>query len=203
MTLRRTAPAAPLLLLAYGLLRLFDGLDGVRGPGVAQTLGHLAFVGALLAFVVLVAAVPPLVRRGGGQVAAAALAATIAGAACLLWSVTDVLSPLLRAPLPVPVEIAGPLLFSLGMLTVLGLLVAARRVPAWSPLLFGAGVVTALIDLDFLPFAALILLAALAPLARPDRPLSAVPASRDLLVAGAVPGAHRSLSSVGAAGHDM
>ncbi|GAA4951678.1 hypothetical protein GCM10025331_45260 [Actinoplanes utahensis] len=193
--MRRAAPAAPLLLLAYSLFRLFDGADGVSGPGPAQPLGHLVFAGALLMFVALAAAVHAYVPRRGRHVAATGLAATISGAACFLWTVIDVLSPALRAPLPTPFAIAGPLLFSLGMSILLGLLVAARQAPVWSPLLFGAGIATALIDIDFLPFAALILLAALAPLARPDRnvtvehalsiPSVAYRPSRPLLTVGA------------------
>ena len=67
VTVRRSALAAPVLLLAYGLLRLIDGLDGIHGPGLAWTLGHLAFAAAMVLFGVLApgsfAAVLP--RRSG------------------------------------------------------------------------------------------------------------------------------------------
>ena len=38
--------AAPLLVLAYGVIRILDGLDGSRGPGLAWTSGHIAFMAA-------------------------------------------------------------------------------------------------------------------------------------------------------------
>ncbi|MFC7646417.1 hypothetical protein ACFQX6_41970 [Streptosporangium lutulentum] len=43
--------AAPLLVMAYGVIRILDGLDGSRGPGLAWTSGHLAFMAALILFV--------------------------------------------------------------------------------------------------------------------------------------------------------
>ena len=45
--------AAPLLALTYGIIRILDGLDGSRGPGLAWTTGHLAFLGALGMFVLV------------------------------------------------------------------------------------------------------------------------------------------------------
>jgi hypothetical protein len=169
VTVRHVAMDAPILLLAYGLLRLVDGLDGAHGPGLAWNLGHLAFFAAMLLFGVLAAAVRPLVPSGARTIASVAVGAAAAGVVCFLWVIAGDISVAFReaAPLPEPLGLAGPLLFSLGMLTLLGLLVAARRVPVWSPLLFGAGVAAIIIDIDFLPLAALILLAALSPLARP------------------------------------
>jgi hypothetical protein len=73
-------------------------------------------------------------------------------------------------PMPAPLAAAGPILFTLGMLTLLGLMVAARRVPVWSPLVFGAGIVLVTVNLDLLPLAALLLVGALAPLARRRAP---------------------------------
>ena len=51
MTFRPAFIAAPVLVMGYGIVRLVDGLDGVRGPGPAWTIGHLAFLGALIAFI--------------------------------------------------------------------------------------------------------------------------------------------------------
>ncbi|MDI6097137.1 hypothetical protein QLQ12_00755 [Actinoplanes sp. NEAU-A12] len=174
-TVRHLAMEAPVLLLAYGLLRLIDGLDGARGPGLVWTLAHMMFFAAMVLFGVLAAAVRPLVPAGARTVATVAAGAVVAGVACFLWVIAGDLSVAFReaAPLPEPLWIAGPLLFSLGLLALLGLLVAARRVPVWSPLLLGAGVAAIIIDIDFLPPAALILLAALSPLARPAREGSA------------------------------
>ncbi|WP_433795156.1 hypothetical protein [Actinoplanes sp. CA-252034] len=169
VTVRHAAVDAPILLLAYGLLRLIDGLGGPYPRGLAWDLAHLALFAAMVLFGVLAVAVRPLVPSGAHWLAALAAAMTVAGTACVLWGAAGLLAPEFGAasPLPEPLRIAGPLLFALGMLTLLGLLVAARSAPAWSPLLFGAGIAAMIIDADLLLPAAIILLAALAPLARP------------------------------------
>jgi hypothetical protein len=164
-TVRHVALYAPLLLLAYGLLHLIDGLDGSYGPGFAQNLSYLAFLAAMVLFGVLAAAVRPLVAPSARTVAAVAATVTLAGTACFLWAIAGDLTG--AFPDATPVRIAGLLLLALGMLTLLGLLVAARHTPAWSPLLFGAGIAAIIIDVGYLPLGALIVLAALAPLARP------------------------------------
>ncbi|MBG0567281.1 hypothetical protein [Actinoplanes aureus] len=168
VTVRQAAMDAPLLLLAYGVLRLADGFDGDRGPGLAWNLGHLAFFAAMVLFGVLAASLVALAPAGARRVASVAAAVTVFGVACFLWVITGDLSPGFRQamPLPAALEAAGPMAFTLGMLTLLGLLVAARAVPVRSPLLFGAGIVAVTVHLDLLPLAALLLLAALAPLAR-------------------------------------
>ncbi|MEV4278925.1 hypothetical protein [Actinoplanes xinjiangensis] len=165
---RRAAVGAPMLLLAYGLLRLLGGLDGTYRQGLAWNLALPALFASMVLFGVLAAAVRPLVPSGARAAAALAAVATVAGTVCFVWAATGLLSTAAGEAAPTPVRIAGPLLFSLGMLTILGLLVAARHAPAWSPLLFGAGIAAMLIDADSLAPAALILLAALAPLARPS-----------------------------------
>lgn len=168
-TVRHAALDAPLLLLAYGLLRLVDGLDDTHDQGLLWTFAQLALFASMALFAILATAVRKLVPPGARTLAAVAASATAAGVICFLWTVTGALSPGFggATPLPGTLRIAGPLLFSLGLLTLLGLLVAARRAPAWSPLLFGAGVAAMIIDAVAVPPAALILLAALAPLARP------------------------------------
>jgi hypothetical protein len=168
-TVRHAALDAPLLLLAYGLLRLIDGLDDTYRHGLAWNLAHLALFASMVVFAVLATALRKLAPPGARPVAVLAAAVTVAGVVCFLWTVVGSLSPAMgeATPLLGSLRIVGPLLFSFGMLTLLGLLVATRHAPAWSPLLFGAGVAMMLIDADAEPPAALILLAALAPLARP------------------------------------
>ncbi len=185
VTVRHAAVDAPLLLLVYGVARVFDGLDGSYDPGTLPwTIGHLAFFGAMVLFGLLAVTVRPLVPASARPLAAIAATVTIAGVACFLWTTTGDLSPAFQQarPLPETLQAAGPLLFALGMLTVLGLLVAARQAPTWSPLLFGAGVAAVIIDIGFLPFAALILLASLAPLARPTRGAAQVPPTRHTMI---------------------
>ncbi|MFI1994031.1 hypothetical protein [Actinoplanes sp. NPDC020271] len=169
--IRRTALAAPVLLLLYGMLRFADGLDGHRGPGLLWNAGHVAFFAAMALFGVLAAGVreqfPPHHR-----VATVATGMTFAGVLCFLWVIAGDLSTTLRhdAPIPDVLETVGPMLFPLGVLILFGLLVAGRRLPVWTPLLFGAGIAAITVDLDLLPFAALGIFAALTPLQRAAGP---------------------------------
>src|SRR5262245_37920516 len=45
--------AAPVLMFAYGVIRILDGLDGERGPGPAWTVGHLLFIVAMVMFLLV------------------------------------------------------------------------------------------------------------------------------------------------------
>ncbi|GAA2701546.1 hypothetical protein [Actinoplanes palleronii] len=168
VTVRRAALAAPALLLLYGILRFADGLDGHRGSGPLWNLGHLAFFAGMVLFGFLAVGLRGLVPPSGHRLATVATVAALAGVACFLWVITGDLSAGFRtaAPLPAELEMAGPMLFPLGVLVLFGLLVAARRLPVWTPLLFGAGIAAITVDLDLLPFAALVILAALTPLRR-------------------------------------
>jgi hypothetical protein len=169
--IRRTALAAPAFLLLYGVLRFADGLDGHRGSGLFWNVGHLAFFAAMVLFGVLAVALHGMLAHPR-RVATAATAAALAGVLCFLWVIAGDLSKAFREhlPLPGPLETAGPMLFPLGVLALFGLLVAARRVPVWTPLLFGAGLAAITVDLDLLPFGALAVLVALSPLRHADRP---------------------------------
>jgi hypothetical protein len=168
---RRTALAAPALMLLYGVLRFADGLDGHRGTGLFWNVGHVAFFAAMVLFGLLAVALHGMLPRPR-RVATAATAAALAGVLCFLWVIAGDLSGAFReyAPLPGPLEAAGPMLFPVGVLVLFGLLVAARRVPVWTPLLFGAGIAAITVDLDLLPFGSLAILVALQPLRRVARP---------------------------------
>jgi hypothetical protein len=165
--MRSTTFAAPLALLAYGVLRWIDGLDGHRKDGLAWDLGHLCFFASMVLFGLLAVM---LCRRvpAGRPLAHLAAGSALTGVACMLWVITGDLSEGFRRslPLPEPLRVAGPALFVLGMVVLLSLRVAAGRMPVWSPVLFFAGYAAITIDLDLLPFAALVILAAVAPLAR-------------------------------------
>ncbi len=171
------AVAAPLLLLAYGLLRLLDGLDGSHGPGLAWNLGHLAFLAAVVAFGVLVVGLrrmAPTATRRDRLGATAATTTALAGLAAFCWVILGDLLPTWKAaaPLPDPLYAAGPLCFLLGLLVLLVQLavVAPRRLSAWSPLLVLAGFAPIVVDLNLLPVGALLLLAGLAPIRHVRRP---------------------------------
>lgn len=169
---RIAAVAAPVLLLLYGMLRLVDGLDGSYGPGIAWDMGHTLFFVAFLFFGILLlglgmfSAVATVRAR---LLAYPAMVAGLFGVACFLWVILGDLFPGLgdTAPLPEPLEMIGPLLFQLGLLTLLIMMVAARprRLAAWSPPLVFVGFLLIAANLDLLPVGALLVLAGLAPLA--------------------------------------
>ncbi|MEU3950936.1 hypothetical protein AB0F45_01220 [Streptomyces achromogenes] len=164
----------PLLLLSYGVLRLIDGMDGHHGPGLAWNMGHLCFLAAFLLLGVLVRELRALIPATTARMRTAAGAATAAGlfgAACFVWVILGDLFPALSdtAPLPAPLQLAGPLAFQLGLLTLLIMLVTTRprQLPIWSPALAFVFFLLITVNLDLLPLAALILMAALTPLTRP------------------------------------
>lgn len=150
------AVGGPSFLLAYGLLRLVDGLDGSHGPGWAWNVGHFFFLVAFLMFGALIWKL-----RHASAVAATA---GLAGCAAFLWVILGDLFGDLPG-LPDPVMIAGPVLFQAGVLALLTVLAVRRSVPVWSPVLVLAGFVLFMVNLDLLPLGALLLLAGLSPLA--------------------------------------
>jgi hypothetical protein len=90
-----------------------------------------------------------------------ATVAALAGSAAFVWVI---LGDLFDAfpDLPDPLMIAGPLLFQLGLLTLLTLMAVRHELPAWSPVLALIGFVLFMVDLDLLAFGALLLLGGLA-----------------------------------------
>ncbi|MCA2216237.1 hypothetical protein [Jidongwangia harbinensis] len=158
---RFCAVTAPALMLLYGVLRFFDGLDDVRG-GWLWDVGHVAFFVAMILFAVLA-----LRLRTPSALSNAATAAVLIGAACFLWVIAGDLSEGFQsaAPLPGPLQLIGPLLFQFGLLTLLVL----RRLPWWSPALVLGGFVALAVNLDLLPLASLLVWAGLAPLAVQSR----------------------------------
>jgi len=169
---RFCAFAAPALMLAYGLLRVVDGLDGDRHNGPAWDLGHLAFFVAIVLFAVLAVALRALDR--GSVVVSAATVAVLAGAVCFLWVIVGDLSESFQqaAPLPAPLDLLGPLVFEIGLLTLLVRLVIARRLPLWSPIVVFLGFASIAVNLDLLPIGSAMVLAALLPLALSREPLA-------------------------------
>jgi hypothetical protein len=156
-------------MVAYGILRWIDGLDGHRKGGPAWNVGHVAFFAAIVLFAVLAVGLRRSVvadAPGRGMLAGVAAGAVLVGAACFLWVIAGDLSGAFRdaAPLPGVLAAAGPALFQAGLLTLLVLLVVARRLPVWSPVLVLVGFVGIAASLDLLPVASLAVAAGLAPL---------------------------------------
>lgn len=169
---RFSALAAPVLLLLYGVLRLIDGLDGDHGSGLAWDLGHVLFFIAFLLLGVLIIGMWQLVPAATVRqriVAGVAMLLGMFGVGCFLWVIAGDLFASFRdaAPLPDALEMVGPLLFQIGVLTLLVLLAAARprRLPVWSPPLVLVGFLLFAVNLDLIPVGALLVLAGLAPLA--------------------------------------
>lgn len=190
MHLRSAFVAAPVLLFAYGVIRILDGLDGSRGPGPAWTVGHLAFLGALAAFVPVFSHLRALI---GGRLAGATAAVGYAGMAALAvqfaidlavgFAAADKaeMSTLFDRVQSVPgiipvVYVIGPNLFFVALLALAVELAVARRVKAWVPVLVLADVTLPLVDKDFIPVGAILLLIAFLPLIRRPTPPTPLPA---------------------------
>jgi hypothetical protein len=173
--------AAPLLVLSYGLIRIVDGFDGSRGPGLAWTTGHLAFLAALAVFV-------PILRQlrtmaGRGLIATIWTVIALAGIAALtVQFVIDIVVGFLAADhaemarlsglvsdvpgVEAAVYAGGPSLFYTGMLALFVELAVRRQVAYWIPVLVLVGSVLPIIDKDLLPIGAALLLISYVPVAR-------------------------------------
>lgn len=162
---------APVLLFVYGVLRLIDGWDGHHDKdGALWNVGHVCFFVAFTLLAVLTVHVyralrPVHVTPARRIVTPAATVAGVFGAGCFLWVIVGDLFPSFP-DLPDALQIAGPVLFQLGMLTLLVLLVLARLIPAWSPVLVVAAFAAIGVNLDLIPLAAALLFAGLMPLGR-------------------------------------
>lgn len=193
ITLTRIAClGAPLFLLGYGVAHLIDGLDGSYGPGPAWTIGHLLFLVALLLLVgVLFAMRAALPRhRAAAVIATGAVVVGVVGLLAFIRGVVIDLIVGLQADdrpamnrlyphyatfpgglpkgLTSAFDTVGPVCLIVGLLTlsILLAILPPRRLRWWSPVLAAAGFVAISVDLDLLLLFGLLLLLALAPLAR-------------------------------------
>ena len=129
--MRSITIAAPMLLLGYGVARFLDGLNGTRHDGPAWTVGHVLFFAGIALFAVQATALAQRAREHRA-LASAALVPTYLGALCFLWVITGDLV----AGFPELPGIAGgigPVLFGIGMTTLLTVHAVARRLPYWCP----------------------------------------------------------------------
>jgi hypothetical protein len=188
MNLRNAFLAAPALLGAYGVIRIIDGLDGSRGPGVAWTVGHLAFLAAMVLFVPIFLAM----RRMAGRTALATISMVsgIAGIVTLFIQFSidivvgfmaadreamgDLFDQVQAVPGLEPIVYeGGPILFYLGQLVLVILLAVAGRVKFWTPLLVLVDLILPFVDKDLIPIGAIFLLISFLPLARQSAPCTA------------------------------
>ncbi|MFZ3570033.1 hypothetical protein ACOKM5_23795 [Streptomyces sp. BH097] len=171
----------PVLFAAYGGIRILDGLDGERGPGVAWTVGHLCFVAALGFFVRGWAAARRRFTGRRDQWAVVGLGAVVAGAIALTVQFgVDLVTGLMAANHAEMAELSdtfgqlpgaealfysfGPMLFFVGQVILILRLFALRAVPLWAPCLVFAATLAPFGSKDLMPVAALLLLAGYAPL---------------------------------------
>ncbi|MEU7743643.1 hypothetical protein [Nonomuraea sp. NPDC049158] len=171
--------AAPLLVLTYGLLRIIDGLDGVRGPGLAWTAGHLAFLGALTLFIPIFWEMRRMLGRSA--LATTALVVGVVGIGCaaaqfaidiivgFLAADHDAMGPMFEQVKAVPgvslaVYGAGPILFYVAQLSFAALLAGNRLVKVWVPVVVLAEIVLSAVNLDLIPVGAILLLVSFLPL---------------------------------------
>ncbi|MER5944764.1 hypothetical protein ABT127_01730 [Streptomyces sp. NPDC001904] len=173
---------APTLFGAYGVVRLLDGLDGTKGPGLAWTTGHLCFLVGLGFFVRAFVAMRAAAGRSD-RWATAGLVAAVAGSFALAVQFgVDIVTGLMAADhaemgrlsdtfgsLP-GAELAfyavGPMFFFIGQVVLAVRLYALRRLPVWAPCLVFAASLLPLTTKDLIPLGAVLLLLGYAPLWR-------------------------------------
>ncbi|NUT47451.1 MAG: hypothetical protein HOV94_09120 [Saccharothrix sp.] len=174
--------AAPLLVLAYGVFRIVDGFDGERGPGPAWTIGHLAFVGALVLFIGIFRHMRGLI---GPKARITAVVATLGAVALIGQFSVDLVAGFMASDHATMAGISreirtlpgvsalfydlGPYLFYLGQLVLVVQLAMGRHVRLWTPLLVLADLAMPFIDKDLIPVGATLLLISFTPLALASR----------------------------------
>ncbi|MFD1940395.1 MULTISPECIES: hypothetical protein [Nonomuraea] len=180
--------AAPLFVLAYGVLRIIDGFDGERGPGFAWTAGHLAFLAALALFVPIFLEMRRMAGRGAfatGSVVVAFVGIASVSTQFAIDIVVGLLSPdhaamgtHFDAVQSIPgvefaVYSALPFLFYLAQVALIIQLAVQRKVKAWTPILVVLDFGLPIIEKDLIPLGAILLLISFVQLARQVGPRSA------------------------------
>lgn len=181
MNARTVFLAAPLLTFAYGVIRILDGLDGSRGPGVAWTTGHLAFMAAMVMFLFVFGHLRRLAGRDLLSTVTVVVGAV--GALALLTQFgIDVMAGLMADDHAAMSEITrgirgnsfvslavydvGPYLFYIGQLALVVQVAAMRRIAAWTPVLVLFDLVLPLVDKDLIPVGAAVLLVSFVSIAK-------------------------------------
>jgi len=176
---------APIFLVLYGVAHMIDGLDGNYGPGIAWTLGHIMFLSGMLTFALVLVG---LHRRIGQDTAKHKLIAGLALVCGLIGLsvfvrviIIDIITGLRAGDHADMASISarlnaypsagleryynvGPLLFQLGMLTLMIQMVVLHRLPWWGPVLLLAGFLLLGFNLNLLVPGALLIGCALMPL---------------------------------------
>lgn len=196
---RITFHLAPALMLAYGAVRLVDGLDGQHGPGPAWTAGHLIFLGSLVLYGGVIAGLYGRVRAAAGGTARRVTAGVVTAVAAfglatfVRVAIVDIVVGLraadaaeksmladryahVPAVLPQALYEIGPAFFMLGLVALLIQLAVVtpgrKAVAALSPVLVALGFVVIMLDLDLLPAGAALIWLALVRFTREQGPSS-------------------------------
>ncbi|HYQ67281.1 hypothetical protein [Actinophytocola sp.] len=173
MNVRLPFIAAPVLVFAYGLIRIVDGFDGERGPGLAWTVGHLAFILAMVMFLLVFR---HLHRLAGRDTLATVtrVVATLGALALIGQFGVDIVTGLLADDHARMAEISrsvhrnhlvslaiydvGPYLFYAGQFVLVLQLAVTRRIAGWTPVLVLIDLLMPLVDKDLIPIGAAALL---------------------------------------------
>ncbi|MBQ1119834.1 hypothetical protein [Streptomyces sp. B15] len=172
---------APLLTLAYGVIRILDGLDGQRGPGLAWTAGHLVFIGAMALFIVAFAQM----RQGAGRnmlsTVLAVLGSIGAVALSIQFGIDIIAGALTHDALSMSIKTAelreashtallaydvGPYLFYVSQVAIVAQLAVMRRIKAWTPFLVLIDMIMPFVDKDLIPVGAVVLLISFASISQ-------------------------------------
>ncbi|MBO2453488.1 hypothetical protein J4573_40795 [Actinomadura barringtoniae] len=183
--------AAPALMLTYGVIRLIDGRDGTYGPGLAWTVGHVLFLGALVLYGLVTAGLWRQMPAGGtARRTTAGIAAGLSALGLVAFirvAIIDIVVGLKAADhaekstlahkyadvpnvLPSAVYDTAPMLFMLGLtvLLVQHAVIARRATVALSPVAGLLGFAVIAVNLNLLPLGAALIWLSLLPFARPN-----------------------------------
>ncbi|MEU7825564.1 hypothetical protein [Catellatospora sp. NPDC049133] len=176
--------AAPLLLAAYGVVRIVGKSDGVYGPGLDWQAAHLLALAGVVLFVPAILGLGALLPRGAWR--SGTVAVTMFGLAASMVQFGADIWFALRADdkagmralsgdfgdipgVDLVVYQVGPQLFFVGLLVLAILAARTRRLPWWSPVVLLIGILLPPVTLDLLPLSGLLILAALWPATRGGR----------------------------------
>ena len=184
------------LFVAYGIIRLIDGANGDRGPGLAWTSGHLLFLVGMLLFGVVLLLARATVARRRTLATVAAVVGLVGVAAFVRVILIDLIVGFRAADhaamsvvrddydrwpgdlgIYPALQVLGPILFLAGLLTLAVLLTLERRLTAWAPLLLILGFVVISANLDLMPLGGALLGLAFVSAVRPATVVDAVRAS--------------------------
>jgi hypothetical protein len=177
--------AAPVFLFAYGVCHLLDGQQGFYGPGIYWTIGHVFFI---LAFIAFASAAWELKNRAsvGGKGRFAVVAALLAVMGTIVFVrvggidlATGILAPNHTAMASISARLngwpdtrllpwwrLGPILFQVGLMSLLILLVWVKRLPWWSPITVLLGFLIIAYNLNLLAAGATLIGIGFLPLVR-------------------------------------